>query len=315
MHLLIPFASALSDGGRAALRDLGLPNLQALLGLLDAEAPDVGDELSLSPPHERTLARAAGLAPGPDGTLPIAGLCAQRDGTPLAPGAWGRITPANWRVGTEQVSLGNPDELALDEVGSRALLDAVRDLFESEGFVLRYAAPTVWYAQHASLDGLPCASLDRVIGRNVDRWLAPDPRARLVRRMQSEVQMLLYTHPINDAREVRGELPVNSFWLSGCGVVDTLAWPAGLQLDDRLRNPALGEDWLAWTRAWHALDTGPLAELLARARRGDAAELTLCGERAAAGFRLRPRSLMQRLGQRIGAALRSPDVSSTLEAL
>ncbi len=29
--------------------------------------------------------------------------------------------------------------------------------------------------------------------------------------------MLLYTHPINAAREARGELAVNSFWLSGTG--------------------------------------------------------------------------------------------------
>ena len=36
---------------------------------------------------------------------------------------------------------------------------------------------------------------------------------RRVRRLQSEVQMLLHTHPLNAAREDRGDLTVNSFWL------------------------------------------------------------------------------------------------------
>jgi len=29
----------------------------------------------------------------------------------------------------------------------------------------------------------------------------------------NEIQMLLFSHPVNEAREVRGELPVNSVWL------------------------------------------------------------------------------------------------------
>ena len=36
--------------------------------------------------------------------------------------------------------------------------------------------------------------------------------------LAGEVQMLLYSHPLNDAREAQGALPVNSFWLSGCGM-------------------------------------------------------------------------------------------------
>ena len=77
------------------------------------------------------------------------------------------------------------------------------------------------------------------------------------------------------------------------------------------RGPVLGEDWFGWSQAWHALDAGPLADLLARAKRGEPVTLTLCGERAAAEWRLRPRGLVQRLG----AALRKPDVARLLESL
>ena len=58
MHLLIPFAFASSEGCAQAFRQLNLPALQAVLHRLTPQAPDSGDEFSLSPPHERALALA-----------------------------------------------------------------------------------------------------------------------------------------------------------------------------------------------------------------------------------------------------------------
>lgn len=285
MHLLIPFAGPLSEGGRQALATLALPQLAALLSTAGEPVLDAGDETSLSPPHERALARALGLA-GSDGMLPWAAWQAAADGVNvLSPPdlVWGLLTPGHWHLGTDQVTLLDPDALALDEATSRALLEAVHDLFESEGFLLVYGTPTRWYLAHESLARLATASPDRVIGRNVDPWLPAGREARLWRRLQNEVQMRLYTHPLNAAREARGLLPVNSLWLSGCGVAQPAAAPPDLVVDDRLRRPALGEDWAAWSQAWQALDAGPLAAL-----RGRAGTLTLCGERTAATWALKP---------------------------
>jgi hypothetical protein len=144
---------------------------------------------------------------------------------------------------------------------------------------------------------LPTASLDRVIGRNVDAWLGTAPALQAIRRLQSEVQMLLYTHPLNDARLARGQLPVNSFWLSGCGPAQAPSGPEPTS-DERLREPALADDWSAWCKAWKTLDAGPIADLRQRAESGAALRLTLCGERAWAAFEPARPSLMQRLRQR-----------------
>jgi hypothetical protein len=285
VHLIVPFAAPGSDAGRQALASLALPGLGALLARCGAATRDDGDELSLSPPHERALARAFGWAGG-DGALPLAAWLATSDG--IAPGdlAWGLLTPAHWHLGTEQVSLIDPAQLALDEAGSRALFDTVKPLFTSEGIVLHWGAPLRWYAAHESLAGLRCASPDRVIGRNVDPWLPIDPAARLFRRLQNEVQMLLHEHPLNERRQAQGLLPVNSFWLSGCGVAQPVAGPAP-RVEERLRRAALGEDWAAWVKAWDVLD----AELAV----APPATLTLCGERSAACFERTPPGVMQRL--------------------
>jgi hypothetical protein len=273
MQLVIPFAVPGSEAGRQAARGLRLPQLQQWLGSRAAGLRDDGDEWSLTPPHERALARARGWA-GADGALPFAAHAAGADGVDVGDLVWGLLTPVHWHLGTEQISLVDPAALVLDEATSRALFEAVSPLFTSEGFVLAWGAPERWYAAHEMFAELPVASLDRVIGRNVDRWLGADPAARRVRRLQAEVQMLLHEHAVNREREARGLLPVNSFWLSGCGVAQPVR--GGVQTDERLRAPALAGDWAAWAKAWATIDEA-LADM-------PGAMLTLCGERSGASF-------------------------------
>lgn len=310
MHLLIPFASALSDAAVHALGHLELPNLARLLARLEPASRIGTDEYSLTPPHERAEAEALGLQGG-DGGLPWAARLAATDGVAVGDRPWGLLQPAHWNVGREQVTLADPAALNLAADESRRLLDAVRESFESEGFVLAFGDATRWYASHEALDGLATASIDRVIGRNVDLWLGDDPRMRLMRRLQSEVQMTLYTHPINDERESRGKLAVNSFWLSGCGRAQPLDDAKAPTIDHRLRAPLLAEDWATWAEAWRALDGGPLAALLLEAQQGRPVQLTLCGERHAQRFDSAPRTLWQKLSGRWRAV--SPQ--ATLEAL
>lgn len=318
MHLMIPYAAPLSEAGRQASATLRLPHLQALLGRWIEVERDTADEWSLSPPHERARARALGLQGG-SGQLPWAALQAQAEGVAVGDLAWGLITPAHWHLGTDQVSLLDPTALMLDEAASRTCLAAVQELFTSAGYALHYAAPLRWYVAHESLAQLATAALDRVIGRNVDVWLGTAPALQAIRRLQSEVQMVLYTHPLNDQREAQGLLAINSFWLSGCGVAQAVTG-AEPTTDNRLRAPALADDWAAWVKAWDTLDAGPLAELRQRAERGERGErgehgaalrLTLCGERGAATFEPAPRSLLRRARQLFAA----PAVQPLLESL
>lgn len=302
MHLIVPFAGVASEAGRQALHDLPLPNLQRLLARLQPGAPDAADELTLSPPHERTLARALGWTVT-DGRLPFAAREAQALG--LADAAWAWLTPVHLHVGTEQFTMTDPATLQLDELASRELLDAIRPLLESEGFTLHPVAPQRWLAAHPMFDELATASLDRVIGRNVDPWLPDQRAARLLRRLQNEVQMLLYTHPLNDRREAAGLTTVNSFWASAGGRLPQHTATEAPQVDDRLRGPALAEDWVAWREAWGQLDAQAIAGLSA------ADTLTLAGERAALTFTAQPQGLWQRLS----SSFKRPALPALLESL
>lgn len=304
-HLLIPYAGVQSPGGQQALASLELPNLERLLARLSPLESDIGDEESPSPPHERALARALGL-PGGDGQLAWAAWQVQHGS--LAAGvpdnaAWAFITPCHWQVSTDHITLHDPAALGLDEAGSRALLAVIAPWFEQDGITLLYDQPTRWLAHGEVFAKLRSTSLERVLQRDVRAWLQSAEHHPLLRRLHSEMQMLLYTHPWNEAREAQRQPTVNAFWVHGAGqlAANTPVKQQAPHMPLTLRDAALREDWAAWASAWQQLDAGPVAELAAQAARGSAVQLTLCGESSAFSWHSAPRSLRQRISSLFGS--------------
>ncbi|WP_422097866.1 hypothetical protein [Variovorax sp.] len=296
-HLLIPFAGRGSPSCRAALPTLRLPKLEALLGRLAVTATDTQDESTRSPPHERALARALGIAAA-DGCIPWAALEARRNGTAAADdtAAWGLVTLCHWQVGIDDVVLGDPSAIEIDAEESAALLAAARPFFEEDGIALHPSArPGRWLARAPIFQDLATAAIDRAVGHPISQWSPLADAARPLRRLQNEMQMLLYTQRVNDDRAARGAPPINSFWLSGTG-----ALPAGAvspegpapQVDDSLRIAALHDDGIGWAEAWQALDAGPIAALLDHYNAGAPVAITLCGDRTAQRHEIQPRGFV-----------------------
>ena len=309
MHLLIPFAFASSEGCAQAFRQLKLPALQAVLHRLTPQTPDSVDEFSLSPPHERALAQALGLS-GADGRLPWAALQARS-----TEGAWAFVSPCHWQIGALHIAMHHAPLPQFNSDESQTLLAAMQPYFAEDGITLRYEQPQRWLAQGEIFRELASASLDRVAGRRVDGWMPDSATASGLRRLQSEMQMLLYTHPINEARSQQGLLPVNSFWLHGSGALTALPTPpAGSpppQVASALREPALAEDWAAWAQAWLALDAGAVTALQAELAAGSPARLTLCGERQAQSWLSQPQSVWRQFMNKI----RPQPLSTLIEQL
>lgn len=296
-HLLIPFASCQGPECREAVAGLALPQLERLLAQLARGPTDAGEASALSMPHERVLARACGL-PSTDGRIPWAAWEVREAGRDPGGEAWAHITPCHWHAAADHVAMSDPRELQLDEAASREMLSLVQPFFAEDGIHLEYAAPTLWLARGEAFRELPTASLDRVIGRAVDPWLPRVAAAGPLRRLQQEVQMLLYTNPINEERAARGLPPVSSFWVSGTGALPASAspMPAGLRVGNVLREPALAGDWAAWQRAWQQLDETECARLLELGGRGETVTLTLCGDRNAQSWSGSSGGLWRRLG-------------------
>jgi len=296
--VLLPWASALSESCQQAFAQLDaldaagqLPHLRRLLTTLSAKTWLRSDEYAMQAPHELLWAKAQGWPT--DKTLPMGAWLAQQAGLLNADNpsqAWGLITPCHWQMGHDSLTMWSPDELQLTDDDSRALFDAVKPWFDSDGWTLHWVSSVQWLVSHPSLADLPSASLDRVTGRNPDVWLPTDERARPVRRLQAEVQMLWYDNAVNNTREAQGLPPVNSFWLSGCGVLPaaSLPEPTPLLLDQSLRQALMQGDMAAWLQAWQTLDASLLADAVRALDQGHAVQLSLCGERHALSLSLPP---------------------------
>jgi hypothetical protein len=314
VHLLIPFAVSSTPECAAALQALALPQLEKLLARLARGAAARGDEHTLSMPHERVLAREYALA-APDGCIPWAAWQVAQSGRDTHDAAWAWITPCHWRVGTDHIAMGHPRELQLDAADSQTFLAAMQPFFEQDGIALEYDAPARWLARGEVFRGLATASLDRVVGRTIDDWMPRAPQAKSLRRLQQEMQMLLYTHPANEERSARGLLPVNSFWVSGSGALPAAhaaAPPPGLQITDCLRGPALLGDWPAWTRAWQGVDAQECERLNRVVNAGGAVTLTLCGERGAQSWTRQHKGEWPR---RLGSLFQRKRAAALLEGL
>jgi hypothetical protein len=300
MHFVIAHASPAGPQCQEAIAKLQLPHLARLLKRLTPTAHATGSAQQLTPLYERIQAQTLGLLPASlapkaaamdatDGLVPWA---AQQASTLhlVAPStaAWAWITPCQWRVNADHVAMLDPNDLALTADESTTLQQAMQGYFAEDGIALQpvsTAAPGTWLASGAVFKQLPTASLERARGARVDRWMPRQPQAQALRRLQNEMQMLLYTHPINDARAAKGLPTINSFWISGTGDLpaDFRTAPAQGECTVRhdLRTAALEDHAAGWLAAWQALDTTVLAPLCDQPD----IELTLCGENQAHTFR------------------------------
>jgi hypothetical protein len=299
---LIPFSLWTTHGPEASvLAKAELPNLRAWLAqakCVDVHVDVVQEPLlaTLSPPHERAWVLAAG-GPAQDGCLPWAARAAAERGLTAngATDGWAFITLCNWHVSNGQVTLGDPAYLQIDEATDDTLFTAMQSFFAEDGIALHPHKPGQWLAQSPLLADLPTASLDRVIGRNIDPWLvgshvaadALSPAAKLLRRLQNEMQMLLYTHPVNEGRS----LTINSFWVHGTGALPSEATGGHVAQANQfarqepvvihtLRESALQQDLIGWLEAWQHVDAHVIAPMLAHVTAGEPQRLVLCGEHA-----------------------------------
>ena len=136
---------------------------------------------------------------------------------PAAGGRFAVATPLHAALGMTDLTPIDPALIALDEAASRALCAAADAHLRVDGVRLAFVDTNTWH--------LTC---DREINALTERpeWLIGEPLrpnlprgndARLVERWMNELQMLLFSHPVNAAREAHGLPVINVVWLWGFG--------------------------------------------------------------------------------------------------
>lgn len=207
---------------------------------------------------------------------PIAPLAAAFDG--LGEGCWLRADPAHLRLQREQLVLLPNPEVSADE--ALQLCASLNEHFAGQGMEFFAPHPQRWYVRLERVPYIETVPLSQAAGRNVRGLLPRGVEAMRWHQLFNEIQMLLFAHPLNEAREARGALPVNSVWLWGGGIiaplqktygsvssneviVEMLADAAGIpftEWPERWRDDAGdGRQLLVWTGLRSALQRGDLA--------------------------------------------------------
>ena len=310
MHIVISHAAAPGPRCRAASVTLKLPHLQALLQRVAAQTLHTGSQESLTPLAEHM---ASGQAYA-DGLVPWAAWLAQASALYKSGQHWALMSLCHLQIHSDHVTMQDPGVLPLNDDESRTLLSAMRPYFEEDGIALHWHSAHTWLAHGPVFQDLASASLARVRGQPIDSWIPRQSAAQGLRRLQNEMQMLLYTHALNDTRSARGQAPVNGFWISGTGSPSVTSvkslLPAGSPIGlisphaayvETLSASALRDDAQAWTQGWQDLDTAVFAPLATPQASGQAISITFCGEQRARTCVLGRTSLWQRAKQQWSA--------------
>ena len=300
LHLIIPGA-VLPQGAVDAPSPAApaMPKLRALLAAMDADTRIECAEDSPSTPFEIALAEANALPGGP-GHIPWAAFESGSVGVPCA-----FLKLCHLQVGADHILLLPPDDLGVDANTAGVLMQAMAPYFLEDGITLQPhgAVPGTWLATGEPFRNLRTVSTDQLAGRRVTRAMLESTggAAAVLRRLQNEMQMLLYTHPANEARQQQRLLAINSFWVTGAGVLETKTPAAtNVRVETRLYAAALRTDADAHAKAWQAVDADACAGLLTCLRAGEDVRLTLCSEKAAQTFAPAKTGLLRRIKSVLG---------------
>ncbi|MGH8712680.1 MAG: hypothetical protein ACREYB_01595 [Casimicrobiaceae bacterium] len=203
---------------------LVVPGLLDLAETAPAEADAAGAALARLLASERAPAAGAGAI----GTLCTAlGIARQRD-WPVAPllaaaanldpgnAYWLRAEPVMLVAGLHDVRLAAiVEDLSADEAA--ALQATLNSHFFGDDLRFYAMHPARWLIAAAGVQDLDTNPADEALGAPIGPFLPTGPDAPRWRRWQSEMQMLLFEHPVNAARERAGRLQANGVWVSGGG--------------------------------------------------------------------------------------------------
>jgi hypothetical protein len=105
--------------------------------------------------------------------------------------------------------------------------------FAADGLRFYSPHPQRWYLRLDKAPEINMHPLAQVVGMNANAYLPEGVDALRWHGVFNEIQMFLFEHAVNQAREARGELPVNSVWLWGGGyAVEVNARPYAKVLSD-----------------------------------------------------------------------------------
>jgi len=154
--------------------------------------------------------------------VPAGALTALAYGLDPGPNSWLRADPVHLRADRDRVLLMPSQAFSITADEAQGLAAALAPLLAGK-FVLHAVRSDHWCLEsqgHEPIDVGAKPPID-LAGADIDPHLPPKQWHLLL----TEIQMTLYAHPVNTAREQRGDPVINSLWLWGAGRAPAASGP------------------------------------------------------------------------------------------
>ena len=187
-----------------------LPALERLLSrarLVEQPASDL----------ESTLSAFFRLSGGDGAQLAVAPLTWLADTGEWTTGFIMRADPVHLRADQACLRLFDSTTFNLNAQEARDLVATFNDYYSRQGWQLHAPLPQRWYLTLSEAPELATSAPMNLAGRDISGGLPQGKDAPAWHAFLNEVQMLFHEHPVNLAREQRGEPAINSIWPWGGG--------------------------------------------------------------------------------------------------
>lgn len=124
------------------------------------------------------------------------------------------VRPVHLQLARDHIIL-SPGTTPPEGQEAEDLLAVVNDHFGGRGVRLEQLAIGRWRLRCETPLQLAAWSSALARGRDISDYLPEGDDTWRWRRLHDEIQMLWHQHPVNAAREARGEEPINSLWIEG----------------------------------------------------------------------------------------------------
>ncbi|OGI47278.1 MAG: hypothetical protein A2151_05430 [Candidatus Muproteobacteria bacterium RBG_16_65_34] len=152
-----------------------------------------------------------------EGDLPVAAVTRALDTGVIDNGWWVRADPVHLRPERDRLILADSHVLDLTQDEASRLAAEIAKVYVEDGLILKAPRPGRWYLKPARAPRISTTPLPEVVARDIHPYLPQGKDGKAWHTILNEVQILLHTAKVNEERERRGKLPINSLWFWGGG--------------------------------------------------------------------------------------------------
>ncbi|HEY6644013.1 hypothetical protein [Povalibacter sp.] len=168
------------------------------------------DAKSSLQPWQRGLLDVLGIAPDSVGSAAVS--MSGHDGY------WFAAEPVHFAAGLDRLTfLTLTEEARVTDAERSELFETLSSSFTSGDFVLQ-AAGGEWFVRAARPLQVVTSTPEAASSNELQSVMPRGADSPVVRRVMTEMQMLLHEHPVNEARARRGLPAINAVWLWGSSV-------------------------------------------------------------------------------------------------